>query len=79
MKTTVEITDALFEQAKRTAEAERTTLRALIEEGLRRLIEARSREGEFRLRRVSVGGEGVEPDAGDWGEVRRRSYEGRGG
>lgn len=79
MKTTVEITDSLFEQAKRAAERDRTTLRALIEEGLRRTLEARRRTQEFRLRRVTVGGEGIDPEVAGWEEARRRSYEGRGG
>ena len=35
MKTTVEISDSLAEEAKRVAARERTTLRALIEAGLR--------------------------------------------
>ena len=34
MKTTVDIADSLFEAARRAAARERTTLRALIEEGL---------------------------------------------
>lgn len=36
MKTTIEISDALFATAKEVAHSRQTTLRALIEEGLRR-------------------------------------------
>lgn len=79
MKTTVEITDSLLEEAKRVAERERTTLRALIEDGLRKALEARRRVPGFRLRRVTVGGQGIDPEIAGWDEVRRRSYEGRGG
>lgn len=79
MKTTVDITDSLLEQAKRAAEHDRTTLRALIEEGLRRVLEARGRKQDFRLRRVTLGGQGIDPEVAGWEEVRRRSYEGRGG
>lgn len=79
MKTTVDITDSLLEAARREAERERTTLRALIEEGLRRVLEERRRPMTFSLRRVTFRGEGLDPDIAGWDEVRRRSYEGRGG
>jgi hypothetical protein len=78
MKTTVDINDALLEEAKRRAEVERTTLRALIEEGLRRLLSEREGGEPFSLRRVTFGGQGVSPEATSWDEVRRRAYEGRG-
>jgi len=80
MKTTVEISDALFAEARRLAQREGTTLRALIEEGLRRLLGERRRRGRFRLRKVSFGGEGLNPDleGGSWEDIRRRAYEGRG-
>jgi Bacterial antitoxin of type II TA system, VapB len=35
MKTTIDIADALLEEARQAAEASRTTLRALVEAGLR--------------------------------------------
>ena len=38
MKTTVEISDALFNSAKELAQQNQTTLRALVEEGLRRVL-----------------------------------------
>lgn len=79
MKTTVDLTDSLLEEARAAAERERTTLRALIEEGLRRVLAERRRPVDFSLRRVSFGGEGLDPEIGGWDEVRRRSYEGRGG
>ena len=43
MKTTVEISDALLDEARRAAARERTTVRALIEEGLRKVIKDRRR------------------------------------
>lgn len=79
MKTTVEIADALLDEARRQAEREGTTLRALIEEGLRRLLEERRSVRPFQLRRATYGGEGVDPELGGWEEIRRRAYEGRGG
>ncbi|NJS35516.1 MAG: hypothetical protein HC765_02275 [Brachymonas sp.] len=38
MKTTIELSEALFEQAKAAARAQQTTLKALIESGLRMAI-----------------------------------------
>lgn len=82
MKTSVEISDALFAQARRLAERESRSLRALIEEGLRLVVGARrSRKGRFRLRRATFRGKDLQPDLGPgtWEEIRRRAYEGRGG
>ncbi len=80
MKTTVEISDALFAKVRERATAEGTTMRALIEEGLRRLLDDREKRTQFRLRKVSFAGEGLQPDLGtcSWSEIRGRVYEGRG-
>lgn len=81
MKTTVEIGDALLASARRLAAKEGTTIRALIEEGLRKVVDKRERRGGFVLRRVAFAGDGMAPDLSpsDWRAVRDRSYEGRGG
>jgi hypothetical protein len=81
MKTTVEITDGLLEEARRAADKDKTTVRALIEEGLRLVLKSRRRTGPFRLRQGAFGGKGLHPDIkeGDWDEIRRRLYEGHGG
>ena len=50
MKTTIELSDALLEAARKVAALEGTTLRALVEEGLRQVVAARdAREKPFRL------------------------------
>jgi hypothetical protein len=81
MKTTVEISDPLLEEARRLAARERTTLRALIEEGLRRIVAERKRPGTFRLRKATFKGDGLQPAvAGStWDRLREMAYEGRGG
>ncbi len=82
MKTTVEIASPLLAQAKRVAARDGTTLRALIEEGLRRVLEEqRSMPPRFVLRDGSVGGDGMDPEieAGGWPAMRALIYEGRGG
>jgi len=82
MKTTVDISDPLLNEAKRIAAREGVTVRALIELGLRRVIaDKRQRSGRFRLRRASFRGEGLQPTLEDesWERIRALAYEGRGG
>jgi hypothetical protein len=81
MKTTVDIADSLLAAARRLAAKERTTVRALIQEGLRAVVDQRTRRGGFRLRQVPFGGEGLSPDLShdDWDAIRARVYEERGG
>ena len=81
MKTTVQIPDTLFEEARKVAQRERITLKALIEEGLRRIIADRKRRNVFRLRKASFKGNGLRPDlaGASWDQIRELSYEGRGG
>jgi len=63
------------------AQRERTTLRALVEQGLRRVIAERKRRGGFRLRKATFKGRGVQPHlaGASWDQIRELSYEGRGG
>ena len=77
MKTTVEIADDTFEEARRVAAAEGTSLRALIEEGLRKaLAERRGRRAGFTLRPASFKGKGLSPEFADasWSDVRDAAY-----
>ncbi len=80
MKTTVEISDDLLSAAKRIAATRGTTLRDLIERGLRHEL-ADDSGGEFVLVDGSFTGSGTQPgiDEGDWSTVRELIYEGRGG
>lgn len=82
MKTTVEISDALLDEARRVAHEENTTLRTIIEEGLRAAIEQRkcARAMKFRLRDYSFGGSGLQPEfaGATFREILDASYEGRG-
>ena len=81
MKTTVEIPDPLAQEAKAVARREKTTLRALIEAGLRHVVRDRMRRACFQLRDASFGGRGLQPDFrdGDWQRIREAAYEGHGG
>jgi hypothetical protein len=81
MKTTVDLNDDLLRAAKDQARREKTTLRSLIEEGLRAVLRERRKTTPFRLENLSVGGKGLQPGIreGDWEDLRTRAYEGRGG
>ncbi len=80
MKTTVEIADALLDEAKRIASRQETSLRELIEDGLRRVVEERKRRRPFHLRRATFKGKGFQSgvEAGGWELIRELSYKGRG-
>jgi hypothetical protein len=78
MKTTVEINDRLMTEAKELARSRNTTLRNIIEQGLRRMIdEAEEPKPKFKLRDGSVGGDGLVKER-SWEEIRDLIYEGRG-
>ena len=80
MKTTVDIGDRLLEEAKAVAAREKTTLRALLEDGLRWVISRKKKPAAFRLRDASVPGKGIQSGVteGRWEEIREAIYRGRG-
>jgi hypothetical protein len=81
MKTTIEIPDALLEEARQLAAREQTTLKALVSEGLRRLIAERQEKKPFQLRKVTFRGQGLQGhlSGASWEQIRELAYEGRGG
>ena len=81
MKTTIEIADALLSDAKRVAAREGVTVRALVEQGLRRVLQERRRGAAgFKLRRASFKGRGLQPgvDGASFDRLRELAYEGHG-
>lgn len=76
MKTTIDIPDPLLDEARKLASRDGTTLKALVETGLRRVIEERRPSKPFKLRRASVGGKGLQPGVreGDWERIRALAY-----
>src|SRR5438874_12541925 len=80
VKITVEIADALLDEAKRLASRDRTTVRALTEGGLRRVVAERKRGEDFRLREASFGGLGLGPELEGAGcdRLRDLAYRGHG-
>jgi hypothetical protein len=80
MKTTIEVQDSLLEQAKRTARREGTTLRALIEEGMRLVLKTRQRRSgpPFRVRTFKGDGLTAEFRDAGWERIREEIYRDRG-
>lgn len=79
MKTTIEISDELAGKARAHAARENTTLRSLVERGLR--LAMRADPPLFSLPDASVTGRGLQPgyrDA-DWARIREAAYGDRGG
>lgn len=76
MKTTIELPEALFEKAKRHARKHKTTLKALIEQGLRQVLATKPDTAHFKLRDASVNGKGLQPEYrdADWEQVRDAIY-----
>lgn len=73
MKTTMEISDTLLEEARRVALREGTTLRALVERGLHHVLKEAAAAVPFRLRAASFKGEGLQRSAGQGREEVRGS------
>jgi hypothetical protein len=76
MKTTVDITDALLERARKHAGESGQTVRALIEEGLRLVLEAEQATNPYDLPDRSVGKTGgPNPlEAMTWQDLRGAIY-----
>jgi len=80
MKTTVEIPDLLLDEVRRVASQEGRTIRALVEEGLRRVLTERKRARVFLLRKATFKGKGLQPHVAgaSWEQIRDTAYKGRG-
>ena len=83
MKTTIHIPDNLLNEAREVARREKTTLKALVEEGLRKTVAERNRPRAkgFRLRKATFKGQGLQPHlaGATWDQILDLGYEGRGG
>jgi hypothetical protein len=80
MKTTIDIADPLLEKARRVAARDGTTVKALVEAGLRRVIDDKEQRRAFRLRRASFKGRGLQAGVKglSWERLRELAYEERG-
>lgn len=77
MKTTVEIPDGLFREAKRYAVTHDLPLRQVLESALRSFLAGNGDKKPFRLKRASFRGDGMVKDY-SWPEIREIIYEERG-
>jgi hypothetical protein len=81
MKTTIDIADQLLAETKAVAAAEGTTVRGLVEEGLRLALDRHKQSAGFKLRDAGFRGDGLRADVSleRWNEIRGLIYDGRGG
>lgn len=81
MKTTIELSDDLAVRAQEYAARHGTTLRAMVEEGLRQTLRQEGTQQPFKLRNASVQGAGLQRDFADqnWAAIREAAYGERGG
>lgn len=80
MKITIALPEELLEQASRVAKEEGTSLQRLVEEGLRRSIDARRKGTRQALDFPSFGGSGptTESRCAPWSRLRDEIYRERG-
>lgn len=81
MKTTVDISDALFREIKKQSVKKGMTFREMVEAALRLFLKAEEKaKGPFRLRKHPFKGKGLAQGLSedDWTVIRDRAYEGRG-
>jgi hypothetical protein len=81
MKTTIDIPDSLFEEAKRVAQERKTTFKVICDTALRQYLSREKTLGKlFKLRDGSFKGEGLQPgiEEGNWEQIRDMIYEGHG-
>ncbi len=80
MKTTIDISDSLLQEAKKLSAQKQITLRSLDEQGLREIISRQKTDQRFKLRKASFRGNGLQDEfrGESWEKIRTAAYEGLG-
>lgn len=78
VKTTIDIPNSLFQEAKALAVYRGVAFRQIVEEGLRSIVQqGHEPRKRFRLRDGSFGGKGLQ-NGRSWTDIRQTIYQGRG-
>ena len=80
VRTTIDIADSILLRAKEMARRQKTTLRALAEEGLEVVLRQREVHGSVRVEPAVFNGQGIAPEfqGASWERLCAAAYEGRG-
>jgi hypothetical protein len=80
MRTTIDISDSLLQEAKDLAARRNITLRALFEQGLREVVSKQKAVRQFTLRKATFKGRGLKDEfrGAGWQKIRAAAYEGHG-
>ncbi len=80
MKTTIEISDDLLKRSRSAAKREGTTLRNVVEDGLRLALHERKQRPAKTITLPIYGGSGMTDEFhdADWERIRAASYRGHG-
>lgn len=82
MKTSLEISDAIFKRIKAVARKRGTSVRALVEEGLRLLLEIQENRADVKPKLLTFGGDGLtdkfQGTSLTWDSIREEVYKGHG-
>ena len=82
MKTTIDISDTLFQKTKEIARKNKSSFKEIVETALRYFFESQSKKSRaFVLKTHTFNGQGLHDGLteGDWNTIRSRIYNGRGG
>lgn len=76
MRTTVDLPDELVKEAQRLAREQQRTMRSVMEEALRAILDKYRRAQPFELPDASVDGNGLQPGFGapGWDDLRAAAY-----
>lgn len=79
MKTTIKLSDALFNEVKHYAKANQITMKDLVERGLRAVWAEQRAQTPFKLHDASVTGNGLSPEFQHvgWDHIREVLYHSR--